>query len=529
MLKATIFLQTLALALLPITLYWFNIPLSFTDKPSQVIAQASEEVESKPVMAFGSARLGKNTPSLPGASLEAKLKPIHKKLSKIIKESRIAKTDYRINTVVIDPGHGGHDPGCSGSNSREKHLALAIGLELRNALRLAYPELNVIMTRDKDVFIPLYKRAAIANRNNADLFISIHCNYIVGSRATRGSETYVMGLHTADHNLDVAKRENAAILLEDNYEKNYDYDPNSPEGHIMLSMFQNAYLEQSIFFAEKVEEKIATVAQRRSRGVKQAGFVVLKETAMPSVLIETGFLSNRGEERYLKTSSGQRAIASSILSAFHEYKSAIEGSPTPNTPGLKPVAGATTPTPRTTPLNDYPAKRQTVVNRNTPIHTKPTKPATSNNKVETATSNSQSGGNTPPQEMKVWSEPDIISLDPSTNLPSRNTTVRKQNRSNPSTNRSGYTQPILFHIQLAASPNPINTAHSKWQSLGYQIEVIKENSMYKYQARNFTNYYKAEEVKRKFQNRGFLDAFIVAYRGTERLSIEVAKKEIGLK
>ena len=161
---------------------------------------------------------------------------------------------FRIRTIVVDAGHGGHDPGCLGHDTREKHLALAIAKAFAEQVRTHFPDIQVIMTRDKDVFIPLYERAAIANRANADLFISIHCNAMPpGNSGTAGTETYVMGLHTAEHNLDVAKRENAAILLEDNYERNYDYDPNSPEGHILLSMFQNAFLEQSILFAERVE------------------------------------------------------------------------------------------------------------------------------------------------------------------------------------------------------------------------------------------------------------------------------------
>ena len=130
-------------------------------------------------------------------------------------------TDYRIKTVVLDAGHGGHDPGCLGSSSQEKHLALGIALKVRDLISAQFPDLKVIMTRDADFFVPLHERTAIANHANADLFISIHCNFMPGSSATKGTETYVMGLHTAEHNLEVAKRENEAILLEENYQQNY--------------------------------------------------------------------------------------------------------------------------------------------------------------------------------------------------------------------------------------------------------------------------------------------------------------------
>ncbi|MGB3548140.1 MAG: N-acetylmuramoyl-L-alanine amidase, partial [Saprospiraceae bacterium] len=225
-----------------------------------------------------------------------------------------------IRTVVIDAGHGGKDPGCSGSNSREKHIALAVAQGLAARLKAQHSGLQVILTRDEDVFIPLYERAAIANRAHADLFVSIHCNYMPGSSATRGSETYIMGLHTANHNLAVAKRENEAIRLEENYEQNYDYDLNSPEGHILLSMYQSAYLERSVRFAEKVEHHFHATAERKSRGVKQAGFVVLKETAMPSALVEIGFLSSGEEETFLLSAEGQDRVADALAAAFADYK-----------------------------------------------------------------------------------------------------------------------------------------------------------------------------------------------------------------
>jgi len=236
-----------------------------------------------------------------------------------------AQVPYKIRKVVIDPGHGGKDPGCNGHHSREKEVALSIGLDLGKKLKAQYPDIQVIYTRDTDVFIPLNERAAIANRNKADLFISIHFNYIsVRNRAT-GSETYVLGLHRAEDNLDVAKRENSAILLEDNYEKTYEgFDPYSPEGHIILSMFQNAHLEQSILFATHVESAFKKLSRLPSRGVKQAGFLVLRETTMPSVLIETGFLSTDTDENYLMKKENQQEMASTILKAFSNYKKEVE-------------------------------------------------------------------------------------------------------------------------------------------------------------------------------------------------------------
>jgi len=230
----------------------------------------------------------------------------------------------RLKTVVIDAGHGGKDPGGMGANSREKHIVLSIAQMLANKIRANHPSIKVIMTRSDDTFIPLHKRAAIANRNRADLFISIHANIMPGSRATSGTETFVMGQHVSEHNLRVAKRENAAILLEADYEQNYDYDPNSDEGHILMSMFQDAFLDQSILFADLVERHFAHTAGRRSRGVKQAGFVVLKETTMPSVLVETGFMSNPKEERYLLSEVGQQELANAIYEAFTAYQHIVE-------------------------------------------------------------------------------------------------------------------------------------------------------------------------------------------------------------
>ena len=267
-------------------------------------------------------------------------------IQQLLKE--IHSGNYQLQTVVIDPGHGGHDHGCSGKHSKEKHVALQIAKKIGGYINSVYPELEVIYTRKSDVFVPLYTRAAIANKAKADLFISVHCNAISSQQeAVRGTETYVMGIHDNDENLAVAKRENDAILMEEDFEQHYDgFDPNSPEGHIILSMVQNAFLEQSILFAEKIEHNFKYLAGRKSRGVKQAGFVVLKKTAMPSVLIESGYLTNSKEEKFMTNDQGQDELANAIFRAFQTYKTELEAEAI-NTPIPAQVRQLSVPKPTT--------------------------------------------------------------------------------------------------------------------------------------------------------------------------------------
>ena len=226
--------------------------------------------------------------------------------------------------VVIDAGHGGKDPGSVGRVSHEKDIALAIALKTGKYITDLVDNVRVIYTRDRDEFIELYRRAEIANKARADLFISIHCNGISDSRV-RGSETFAMGIHKDAGNLEVAMAENSVITLEDDYSTRYQgYDPNSSESFIAFSLMQNIYLEQSLYFASFVQNQFRERVGLRDRGVKQAGFLVLWQTTMPSVLVEAGFISNAEEERFLNTEQGQDYIASAIFRAFRDYKIAID-------------------------------------------------------------------------------------------------------------------------------------------------------------------------------------------------------------
>jgi N-acetylmuramoyl-L-alanine amidase len=232
--------------------------------------------------------------------------------------------DNKIHTVVIDPGHGGKDSGAQGKISKEKDIVLAIGLKLGKYIEDNLPEVKVIYTRKTDEFIPLYRRAEIANENKADLFISIHANSNPSSEPT-GTSSHVLGLHRANENFEVAKRENSVIFYEDDYTSRYEnFDPNSPESYIAFSLMQFVYLDQSINFADMIQSQFRERVKRKDRGVVQQGLLVLAQTSMPGVLIETGFISNPTEEQFLNSDEGQDYIASAIFRAFRDYKIDIE-------------------------------------------------------------------------------------------------------------------------------------------------------------------------------------------------------------
>ncbi|MGB0376793.1 MAG: N-acetylmuramoyl-L-alanine amidase family protein [Flavobacteriaceae bacterium] len=228
-------------------------------------------------------------------------------------------------TVVLDAGHGGKDSGNRGNGYYEKSIALNIALKVGKILE-RNSDFKVIYTRKKDVFIELFERARIANRADADLFISIHCDAFSSPRAY-GAGTFVLGLHANQRNFEIAKKENSVIFYEENYEENYDgFDPNNPESVIGLTLMQETYLDQSIAAAATIQQSFVRNMKRKDRTVKQAGFIVLKYTYMPSVLIETGFLTNAKEGAYLNSSKGQNQMAQAIAKAIEEYQLTLEAS-----------------------------------------------------------------------------------------------------------------------------------------------------------------------------------------------------------
>jgi N-acetylmuramoyl-L-alanine amidase len=223
-------------------------------------------------------------------------------------------------TVVIDAGHGGKDPGSVGSLVKEKAINLAVALKLGEMISAGHEDVRVIYTRKTDVFLELNERADVANQIKANLFISIHTNSVKKGNPI-GAETYTMGLATTEENLDVAKLENSVILLEDDYEQRYGgFDPNSSESYIIFEFMQNKHVEQSVFLASEIQKAFSS-SKRVNRGVRQAGFLVLKATSMPSVLVELGFISNKDEQQYMMSEAGQKQLARSIYYAFTKYKS----------------------------------------------------------------------------------------------------------------------------------------------------------------------------------------------------------------
>lgn len=238
-------------------------------------------------------------------------------------QGKIDSSERRLSTVVIDAGHGGKDPGCTWGGHTEKDLNLKIALLLGGMIEDAYSDVTVIYTRNDDRFVELHTRGDIANKANADLFISIHTD-AVGNNEAHGSSTYIMGNDKSEKNLAVAQRENSVIVMEGDYEEKYEgYDPSSDESFIIFSLMQYAYSEQSMIFAEMIQKHYKLNTPIVDRGARQGPYLVLWRTAMPAVLTEMGFMTNKGDRDYLHSEVGQKQVAKSLFDAFSEYRTRI--------------------------------------------------------------------------------------------------------------------------------------------------------------------------------------------------------------
>lgn len=418
----------------------------------------------------------------------------------------LPRAKYEIKTVVIDAGHGGHDTGCLGSSSKEKHVALSVALKLGKFIEDQFPEVKVVYTRKTDVFIELFERASIANRSKADLFISIHCNS--GPELAFGTETFVMGLHKTDDNLTVARRENAAILNEKNYMQNYDgFDPHSPEAHIIFSLYQNSFMNQSLLFASKIQEQFSEYGGRFNRGVKQAGFLVLFKTSMPSVLVEIGFLTHKNEERYLTSDKGQISLATSIFRAFKEYKIDMEhggkegiavDSPKPDDKLLASAKDSSGSGSNHVPV---PENKDTVIEKNVADPVKPPKENIPVNqpheKTEAASAGSKEADTVKP--VAVYTPP-----------------VKK----NPETEKE--TDELFYTVQLGAVRNPGEQEKSKFSTLNDVKAMVADDGYTRFVSGKFSDAAEAMKHQAAVRSKGFADAFVTAYYRNKRITLKEA-------
>lgn len=382
--------------------------------------------------------------------------------------------------VVIDAGHGGHDPGAIGKISKEKNINLNVALKLGNLIKQNCNDVKVVYTRNKDVFIPLNRRAEIANNANADLFISVHTNALANNRTAKGASTWTLGLAKSEANLEVAKRENSVILYESDYKTRYaGFNPNSAESYIIFEFMQDKYMEHSVHLASLVQKQFRQTCKRVDRGVHQAGFLVLKASAMPSILIELGFISTPEEERYLNTEEGAGTMAKGIYRAFLNYKREHE---------LRLTGSSRTIIPSETEeliSNTAPEIAQT--DTDTQVVDTPSEPLLAANKAQRTTSKSSTN-----------KRPIIV-----------------ESAANDSE--------ILFKIQILTASQPLSKNDKRLKGLK-DVDYYKEGGIYKYTYTSSPDYNQVLRTRRSITAQ-FKDAFIIAFRNGEKMNINEAIAE----
>jgi N-acetylmuramoyl-L-alanine amidase len=373
--------------------------------------------------------------------------------------------------VVLDAGHGGHDPGNLGNGYLEKKIALNIVLKVGEILS-KNKDIKVIYTRKDDTFIDLYVRGEVANKANADLFVSVHCDSHTSD--AHGAGTFVLGLHANKQNFEIAKKENSVIYLEDNYENRYaDYDINSPESVIGLTIMQEEFLDQSVALATMIQENFSSSLKRTDRKVKQAGFIVLHQTFMPSVLVETGFLTNKDEGAYLNSGKGQNEMGSAIAKAILYYKEGVQ-------PTVKTV-DTSIEKPKAPPIKE----EIVVVTKQEPTVV----PA----KVE---------------EVKEIIEKPVVEAKLKEAISSKEVA-----------------ESILFKIQLMASSKNVQLTSANFKGLSNLSQEPYKN-LYRYMYGETKSYREAKMMQTLAQEKGYKTAYIVAYKLGERIPIKQAIDEV---
>ena len=386
-------------------------------------------------------------------------------------------------TVVIDPGHGGKDVGAVGAISNEKSINLNIALALGNLIEQNLSDVRVIYTRKTDVFISLKGRAEIANRAKADLFISVHTNSVPPTKTPpQGFQVYTLGMHRAKDNLDVAMRENSVISLEKGYEKTYQgFDPNSSESYIMFEILQSANMEKSVELARLIQRSVCSKANRNDKGVHQAGFLVLRETSMPSCLIELGFITSNEEEQFLNSSRGIDLMARGIYEAFVEYKNIYDGKVTiPYRPSTK---------------NQLP--------------------------IENVLGRLSNNAKTPAEQVEMPKRIKVVTQPRTTQTPTVRSQRHRQERQT-SLDETSASIP-LFKIQIFAINRELSFDSELFK--GYKnISFEIDGSLHKYMIGANEDYYEILRLKEELKQE-FPEAFIVAFKNGQRMNTGEAVKE----
>ncbi len=392
--------------------------------------------------------------------------------------------------VVLDAGHGGKDPGNLGNGYMEKIIALKIALEA-GALLSSYQDIKVIYTRDSDDFVALTQRGAIANKAKADIFISIHCDSHTSNAF--GAGTFVLGLHANKQNFAVAKKENSAIYLEENFEERYaQYDINSPESVIGFTIMQEEFLDKSIQLAKSMQDRFAKGLKRNDRKVKQAGFIVLHQTFMPSVLVETGFLTNANEGAYLNSKKGQSEMAAAIAEAVLEYKNGLQ------TVSLEAL---------TTAVKESPVVTKMAEVKEIPVAADAVEAKNIEKKKEDAAKNQTN------EASSALATPEVKTLSPSAPMAE----IKKETvKINPG---------IVFKIQLMAVSKKIPLTADNFKGLS-DISTEPVGSLHRYFYGKTPDYKQAKDLLIQAVNAGYLNAFVAAYENGTKISLTKALESL---